>query len=84
MPAIAEGKTNERPAKKFSGSRRKIKVLAWTTKGAGYWTMELRRKSKGLGEIDEQFEELSRVCATSWLTWSPPSESSVMSIVIMS
>jgi hypothetical protein len=46
--------------------------------------MELQRKSKGLGEIDEQFEELSRVCATSWLTWSPASESSLMSIVIMS
>jgi hypothetical protein len=39
--------------------------LHWTTKGAGYWTMKLRRKTKGLGEIDEQFEELSRVCATS-------------------
>lgn len=62
----------------------KSKYSHWTTKGAGYWTMELRRKSKGLGEIDEQFEELSRVCATSRLTWSPPSESSLMSIVIMS
>lgn len=46
----------------------------------------LRRKTKGLREIDEQLEELiSRVCATSWLTWSSPSESSsLMSIVIMS
>jgi hypothetical protein len=43
----------------------KSKYLHWTTKGAGYWRVELRRKSKGLGEIDEQFEELSRVCATS-------------------
>jgi hypothetical protein len=34
MPAIAEGKTNERPAKKFSGSRRKIKVLALDNKGS--------------------------------------------------
>jgi hypothetical protein len=34
MPAIAEGKTNERPAKKFSGSRRKIKVLALDNRGS--------------------------------------------------